>query len=317
MLIEQKQKILNLYYSGIPIEIIANETDLDIAEIKKIIDNEEEKKKKRKELSGNTSIADFYLDAIVNIDEIIKNAQSRIWKALQVNFEFDVSTDESKKFLERFIGTKINLVMIHVDLVGSTKLCMTLPVNRLADILRAYAQEMSNLIIAYGGYVLKYVGDAILGFFLVKSLDKHDLSFPCTNAVNCGISMIKVVKQGINPILSQYDYPEISVRIGIDVGENAIVQYGWENNTVEVDNKFVTIKRPITDILGYTISITAKMTSMAKPDQMVIGQFVYESLQEDQKIKFNELKIRSDVWNYISNSTGKIYKIYGSSTKNT
>lgn len=315
MLIEQKQKILNLYYSGIPIEIIANETDLDIEEIKKIIDMEEEKKKKRKELTGKNSIADFYLDAIVNIDEIIKNTQSRIWKALQVNFEFEVSTDESKKFLEKFMGTKINLVMIHVDLVGSTRLCMTLPANRLADILRSYAQEMSKLIIAYGGYVLKYVGDAIIGFFLVKSLDKQDLYFPCANAVNCGMSMIKVVKQGINPILSQYDYPEISVRVGIDVGENAIVQYGWENIFVEVDDKTITVKRPITDILGYTISITAKMTSMAKPDQLVIGQFVYESLQEDQKIKFNELKIRSDVWNYISNSTGKIYKIYGSSNK--
>lgn len=313
MLIEQKQKILNLHYSGIPIEIIANETDLDISEIKKIIDIEEEKKKKRQDLLHNDSIADFYLDAIVNIDEIIKNAQSRIWKALQVNFEFDVSTDESKKFLEKFIGTKINLVMIHVDLVGSTKLCMTLPVNRLADILRAYAQEMSKLIIAYGGYVLKYVGDAIIGFFLVKSLDKQDLYFPCTNAVNCGMSMIKVVKQGINPILSQYDYPEISVRIGIDVGENAVVQYGWENSLVEVENKSITIKRPITDILGYTISITAKMTSMAKPDQIVIGQFVYESIEEDQKIKFNDLKIRSDIWSYISNSTGKIYKLYGSS----
>ena len=276
---------------------------------------EEEKKKKRKELTGKNSIADFYLDAIVNIDEIIKNTQSRIWKALQVNFEFEVSTDESKKFLEKFMGTKINLVMIHVDLVGSTRLCMTLPANRLADILRSYAQEMSKLIIAYGGYVLKYVGDAIIGFFLVKSLDKQDLYFPCANAVNCGMSMIKVVKQGINPILSQYDYPEISVRVGIDVGENAIVQYGWENIFVEVDDKTITVKRPITDILGYTISITAKMTSMAKPDQLVIGQFVYESLQEDQKIKFNELKIRSDVWNYISNSTGKIYKIYGSSNK--
>lgn len=315
MLIEQKQKILNLYYSGIPIEIIANETDLDIEEIKKIIDMEEEKKKKRKELTGKNSIADFYLDAIVNIDEIIKNTQSRIWKALQVNFEFEVSTDESKKFLEKFMGTKINLVMIHVDLVGSTRLCMTLPANRLADILRSYAQEMSKLIIAYGGYVLKYVGDAIIGFFLVKSLDKQDLYFPCANAVNCGMSMIKVVKQGINPILSQYDYPEISVRVGIDVGENAIVQYGWENIFVEVDDKTITVKRPITDILGYTISITAKMTSMAKPDQLVIGQFVYESLQEDQKIKFNELKIRSDVWNYISKHTGKIYKIYGSSNK--
>jgi adenylate cyclase len=28
----------------------------------------------------------------------------------------------------------------------------------------------------------------------------------------------------------KYDYPELNVRIGIDVGENAVVQYGW--NTI-------------------------------------------------------------------------------------
>jgi hypothetical protein len=31
--------------------------------------------------------------------------------------------------------------------------------------------------------------------------------------------MIKVLRQGVNHILNQYDYPEISVRIGIDVGK--------------------------------------------------------------------------------------------------
>ena len=31
--------------------------------------------------------------------------------------------------------------------------------------------------------------------------------------------MIKIVKQGINPILDQNGYPEMSFRIGIDVGD--------------------------------------------------------------------------------------------------
>ena len=35
--------------------------------------------------------------------------------------------------------------------------------------------------------------------------------------------MIKVVREGLNPILNQYDYPELNVRIGIDLGENAVV----------------------------------------------------------------------------------------------
>jgi len=39
-------------------------------------------------------------------------------------------------------------------------------------------------------------------------------------------SMIAVIKNGINPILNQYDYPELRVKIGLDEGENVIVPYG-------------------------------------------------------------------------------------------
>ena len=35
--------------------------------------------------------------------------------------------------------------------------------------------------------------------------------------------MITVIKNGINPILSQYDYPDLGVKIGIDEGENVII----------------------------------------------------------------------------------------------
>jgi adenylate cyclase len=87
---------------------------------------------------------------------------------------------------------------------------MTLPIDRLTTIIQAFSQEMSLIIEAYGGYILKYMGDAILAFFPVNMLD--DPYLPCINAINCARSMIKVVQQGINPILDQYGYPEMGVR---------------------------------------------------------------------------------------------------------
>ena len=82
------------------------------------------------------------------------------------------------------------------------------------------------MVTAYGGYTLKYVGNAILSFFPDNNSDNLHIS--CINAVNCAYAMIRITQEGINPILNQYDYPEIRVRVGIDVGENAVVQYGWE-----------------------------------------------------------------------------------------
>jgi adenylate cyclase len=82
--------------------------------------------------------------------------------------------------------------------------------------------------------VLKYVGDSVLAFFPVSLEDKY---LPCANAVNCARSMIKIMLRGLNPILNEYDYPEKGVRVGIDLGENVVVHYGWETRLAATQDK--------------------------------------------------------------------------------
>ena len=286
--------------------------DISKDEVYQIIKNaaseEERKKASVKQVSNASSLGMFYLDAVVNIDLSIKHAQDTMWKALKGVPEFNISMEETQNVLESYAKSKVTLVILHIDLVGSTRLSMTLPVDRLATIIQAFTQEMSLIIAAYGGYVLKFVGDAILAFFPVN-LD--DLYLPCINAVNCARSMIKIMRQGMNPILNQYDYPEMGVRVGIDVGENVVVQYGMDIRTYTIENKQV-LKKPHLDILGYTISIAVKMTAFAKSDQIIIGQLVYDRLDATQKYAFKVLPVSSDVWSYVSNNSGYIYSLYGS-----
>ena len=286
--------------------------DISKDEVYQIIKNaaseEERKKASVKQVSNASSLGMFYLDAVVNIDLSIKHAQDTMWKALKGVPEFNISMEETQNVLESYAKSKVTLVILHIDLVGSTRLSMTLPVDRLATIIQAFTQEMSLIIAAYGGYVLKFVGDAILAFFPVN-LD--DLYLPCINAVNCARSMIKIMRQGMNPILNQYDYPEMGVRVGIDVGENVVVQYGLDTRTYTIENKQI-LKKPHLDILGYTISIAVKMTAFAKSDQIIIGQLVYDRLDATQKYAFKVLPVSSDVWSYVSNNSGYIYSLYGS-----
>ena len=266
-----------------------------------------------KQVSDSSSLGKFYLDAVVNIDLAIKDAQSRTWKALKLEPKFNIPMEQTQNILEKFAKSKVTLVILHVDLVGSTKLSMILPVERVATIIQTFTQEMALMVSAYGGYVFKYIGDAILAFFIGGSdNNNNNLYLSCTNAVNCARSMIKIMKQGINPILNEYDYPEMGVRVGIDVGDNAIVQYGWATHTYAVENNKQIIKKPHLDVLGYTISIASKMTGFAKPDQIVIGQSVYDVLDDIQRANFRELPVNTDVWSYVNPSTGGIYCLYGS-----
>ena len=294
-------------------DIIALELDISQEEVMRIIQKENSEERRKMVIKNSSDVpllTKFYFDELVSINKAIQLAQSRMWRALKVGSEFNISMDQTQDILEIYAKSKVTMVILHVDLVESTRLLMTLPVDRLATIIQAFSQEMSLMIAAYGGYVLKYVGDAILAFFVA---DHSDLYLPSINAVNCACAMIKVIRDGLNPILNQYDYPELNVRIGIDLGENAVVQYGWETRTI---NGKVVSKKPQLDILGYTMSIATKMTALAKPDQIIIGQLVYDVLDDKQKSTFKLLPISPLIWNYSSSNTGNIYHLYVSITEN-
>lgn len=318
----QRQTILSLYSSGIERDVIAQQLDASIEEIDKVIAEEEQKTYQQQDSADMVNASQvsslgnsFYLDAIVNIDLAIGNAQTRMWKALKSGgVQFDISMEETDKILRKFSRSKVTFVILHIDLVGSTQLSNTLPLDRLIIIIQTFIQEMSTVIALYGGYVLKYIGDAILAFFITNSYGNKDnspykqqLYLPCVNAINCARSMIKVIENGINPILNQYDYPEMSIRVGIDVGETALIQYGWDIHAL--DGKQI-VKEPHHDILGYTVNVAVKMTSLAKPNGLVIGQSVYDILDEKLKSTFEMVKVNSMSWNYRDEKTGDIYHVY-------
>jgi adenylate cyclase len=43
----------------------------------------------------------------------------------------------------------------------------------------------------------------------------------------------------------------------------------------------------------------------------VIGQMVYDVLDDRQKLTFHRLQVSADVWGYMSDYSGGIYSLYG------
>lgn len=230
---------------------------------------------------------------IVDTETLVSQTQDRMWKALKGNYRYDSSLKDSQQFLFNYVNSKRSLVIMYADLVGSTNMTMTLPVDKMATIIRAFTYEMTSTVRSYGGYVLKYVGDAIIAFFP----SGYNKLLACDKAVQCAKSMITVIKNGINPILNQSDYPELAVKIGIDEGENVIVQYGHDSSS-------------LIDILGYSMSITAKITSLTNPNKITVGKDVYDVLHPEIRDKLVEVEQDTRSWKYTDRQTGKLYKLY-------
>ncbi|MGN6347254.1 MAG: adenylate/guanylate cyclase domain-containing protein [Candidatus Nitrosocosmicus sp.] len=320
---EQKNTIINLYNSGIDPEIISLELDLDKDIVIQVIESETNRKVSEQSNNFSNSLNSLYLEAVIDINSIIKESQVRTWQALKVKPDFNISIKDTQNVLEKYLESKVNLVILHIDLVGSTRMSLSLPIERLTTIIRSFAQQMSLIVSMYGGYVLKYIGDAVLAFFVAEdkyniennreekdilNKEKDNLDALCyTNAINCASTMIKVIQEGINPILNQYDYPELKVRVGMDVGEIAVVQYGMDVEEYK-GNEF---RKPHIDLIGYTISIAVKMTSLSQPNNIVIGQKLFDKIDEKHKDSFYQLTNNPDIWNYVNDATGGVYKIYG------
>ena len=231
---------------------------------------------------------------IVDTQTYIAETQARVWKALKRGLQFEATLDKSERYLRKHANTRKNFVVLIADLVGSTQMTRTLPVERLATIIQTFSQEMSFTILNFEGYVLKYVGDAVIAYFPADT----NFYMASDTAVNCARSMVTILQQGINPILNQYDYPELKVKIGIDSGVHSVIQYGvGEKSHV--------------DILGYGISMASKIAAVAKPDQIVTSESIYQGMHPSARTRFSEVKLDSS-WTFIDERTSEIYRLYAS-----
>jgi adenylate cyclase len=218
--------------------------------------------------------------------------QARVRQTLEKGVQIDLSTESSKRFLRRKVDQKIDVVILYVDIDGSTNLSMLLQPKKFAMILHVFSQEMSLMTSEYGGYVLKYVGDAIIALFPAE----YKSSQASKNAIDCAKSMKEIIKTCINPELSAYGLPEISVKTTIDYGDVQVVLYGKSKDRSHID------------IVGSSISMAAKMISLADIWQIVIGQSMYEKL--DSKQDFAEIDLDLSKWSYIDERSGSSYKLY-------
>jgi adenylate cyclase len=231
---------------------------------------------------------------VVDSETMILETQKRIWGALKQGYEYTGITDESEKFLRKNVFSKFDIIVLYVDLVGSTTMTLELPEDKLAIIISSFAQEMASVITLHGGYVLKFVGDAVIGYFVAS----ENPLLAADNAISCAKSMLTVIQKGINPILNQYDYPDLMVKIGADFGQSIVVRYGSNPDTAHVD------------LMGPAMNIASKIQSLAKPNQILIGDDVYRRLHPSSQSSFKEVVWKNNEWKYRSRLTGEIYKIY-------
>lgn len=227
------------------------------------------------------------------VEKIIKKCQKRVQNTFNGKSHYrSLPVPRSNEFLRKHISEKHEMCVLFVDMVGSTKMSGDLNPDNLSLIVRAFCQEISFIIEMFGGRVLKFVGDAVIGYFMTKKRGHDDMD----QIIDCTRLLLLVISRGLNPALKGQGYPEIKVKIGVDCGIGSIILYSYDRKKAHID------------IIGLCLNLAAKMQNFANPNQIVIGNNVYTELSSPKKKYFKKLKFDTRKWDY--EFDGKIYSIY-------
>jgi adenylate cyclase len=210
---------------------------------------------------------------------IIGESRKRVRKTIETGIFF--SAESSDELLREHLNSKLKLIVLYVDLVGSTMMTRSLPVAQLALMVQTFTQEMSFIVSRFNGYVLKYVGDAIIAYFPADA----NYNGRCNAAINCSQAMIQVLQEGINSIFREHGYDGLQAKIGIETGEHSVIQYILGNKSY-------------VDILGYGISMAAKLSTLARPNQVVISHGIYFGMHPVFRKKFIQMDLDPQMWKY-------------------
>jgi class 3 adenylate cyclase len=235
------------------------------------------------------------------MDFLTFSLQEQIRARDKDGIQLNMSTEESRKFLKRHVNTRTKLIIMISDINNSTQMSLTLPDIKFAQLLQTFAQEVSIIVSGYGGFVFKYEGDAVIVIFPAD----YDEIKACKNALNCSRAVLEIIKNGINPIFKQNELPEITVRTGLALGPALVVLYGK------------SLEKAHVDITGSSISLAAKIASISKPNQVLVGELIYDIIMSSKdndhlfKIRFNEVKLDPIKWKYLSQSDPQnLYHVY-------
>ncbi len=88
----------------------------------------------------NTETNVFDLKTLFNL------RQDRLCSALKERYQYNTSIKRGQNFLLNHVNARMDLVIMYADLVGSTKMSMTLPVDKLVTIISAFSHELSLVV---------------------------------------------------------------------------------------------------------------------------------------------------------------------------
>lgn len=156
-------------------------------------------------------------------------------------------------------GERRFVTVVFCDMVGSTALSEKLDPEEFRDILLAFRETCSGVVSRFGGYLARYIGDALLIYFGFPQAHDQDAQL----AVSSALGIVRAVRN-----LRETLRADIAAHFGVHIGIHTGLVIAGElvsDTTHEASA-----------IVGETPNIAARLQSLAPPDTIYISRATHD-----------------------------------------
>jgi class 3 adenylate cyclase/FixJ family two-component response regulator len=205
-------------------------------------------------------------------------------KAIKENNILKMYVDESVlKFMTQqqfesalLANETIEASVAFIDICGFTSITENIPANTVVKLINRYFDLMVKEIIAQGGYIDKFIGDAVMAVFR----GEHHLDRAIEASITARNSIQAIAEPVIVPDAVPY-VPEIS--IGINSGEMVSGNIGS-----------ASLKRLDYTVIGDTVNMAQRLQAIARPGQIIITEESYQRVKESFRCEhIGEVKLKN------------------------
>jgi adenylate cyclase len=174
-------------------------------------------------------------------------------------------------------GTRNVATIVFGDVRGFTRFAADKPPEQVVEALNTYLEIATRVIIKHGGYIDKFIGDAILGVFGVPVFRQDHVERAVRAAMYLQEELHKESRNG-NPLLAAVG---ISIHTGDVVAGNVGSQSKMEYT-----------------VIGDSVNLTSRLNAFAGPGEVIVSRQIMEVLGnviDVQSIGPHPVKGRTDL----------------------
>ncbi|UCG13287.1 MAG: HAMP domain-containing protein [Deltaproteobacteria bacterium] len=164
-------------------------------------------------------------------------------------------------------GTSLEATILFVDIRGFTALAERSLPETVVELLNEYFSLVTDIIIQHGGYLDKFVGDAVMGVFGALIPDPAHAQ----SAVRAAVEVRRHLPE-LNRRLTRVRDP-IQVGIGINTGEVVAGNLG-------------SSKRMEYTVVGDNVNVASRLTDLAGANEILISEQTFLRVLADSRLSF-------------------------------